>query len=907
MKKGSEWIRVDLHVHTKGTKKNDQFSSKDMDGFYQLFFRKAFENNIKIIGITDYFNIENYERACEYLNKLRYDKNLSESESEFYKALLLIPNIELRIPPVTKKGKLINIHCLFSPSKIVELNDYFFSELKCDNHKMTKSGIISLGKQYAKNGSDEKCYNEGIKHFHITINDLKKVKEYFKDDMLIGISNSGTDGASGLNHKDFYDQELVCLEEIKRQIYKISDFIFSSSFDDREYFLGKKTSIEEVYTRCNGLKACFHGSDAHSEEKLFNPDLDRNCWIKSEISFEGIKQVIQEPESRIVIQKEIPEIKKDYNIIESISFDDEESGEEIKIYLNQNLNTIIGGKSTGKSMLLKNIVNSINSKYLEEKEVCDFKKLNNFKVNWKDKIDGEERNIEYIPQSYLNRQLNKPSMVSFIDETAEKIMLQNKNRKDKLEIFKEGIKQLEENASKLTDQYFCIEEKIRYNQEESKKIGGMKIVQNEIHLLTKQLKELQENSDIIEEEKKKINETTVILNKIDTKEKVIVEDIDIINNLIENENLFDGIYLKRMKNVLSARKSEAIKEIENILEDTRKKVISILGSIVEEWATEKKLAVEKKERLEAFINPYLEKIKNKNEIERIMNSLKNEKEKLEKIKNYNQENENYSSEQKIILQKIIGTFQEYETLYKETFSTQDWEESFNLLIIRTKYEASKNYWKDIYETLNGHSLRSHSEYSEDSIPNLDNLKNLFDLILKKEIKLKSSYSIPEVLKRLLKNPFILKYNITEKDNDINYMSEGNRSFVLLELLIHLDDNKYPILIDQPEDDLDNRSIYEDLVKFLREKKKDRQMIVVSHNANVVVGADSENVIVANQHGVGTENIKGIKFNYKNGGLENKDISKEGTLGKKNIQEHICEILEGGREAFEMRKKKYNFQ
>lgn len=435
----------------------------------------------------------------------------------------------------------------------------------------------------------------------------------------------------------------------------------------------------------------------------------------------------------------------------------------------------------------------------------------------------------------------------------------------------------------------------------------MKIVQNEIHLLTKQLKELQENSDIIEEEKKKINETTVILNKIDTKEKVIVEDIDIINNLIENENLFDGIYLKRMKNVLSARKSEAIKEIENILEDTRKKVISILGSIVEEWANEKKLAVEKKERLEAFINPYLEKIKNKNEIERIMNSLKNEKEKLEKIKNYNQENENYSSEQKIILQKIIGTFQEYETLYKETFSTQDWEESFNLLIIRTKYEASKNYWKDIYETLNGHSLRSHSEYSEDSIPNLDNLKNLFDLILKKEIKLKSSYSIPEVLKRLLKNPFILKYNITEKDNDINYMSEGNRSFVLLELLIHLDDNKYPILIDQPEDDLDNRSIYEDLVKFLREKKKDRQMIVVSHNANVVVGADSENVIVANQHGVGTENIKGIKFNYKNGGLENKDISKEGTLGKKNIQEHICEILEGGREAFEMRKKIYNFQ
>lgn len=57
----------------------------------------------------------------------------------------------------------------------------------------------------------------------------------------------------------------------------------------------------------------------------------------------------------------------------------------------------------------------------------------------------------------------------------------------------------------------------------------------------------------------------------------------------------------------------------------------------------------------------------------------------------------------------------------------------------------------------------------------------------------------------------------------------------------------PILIDQPEDDLDNRSIYKELVEYLKKKKKKRQIIVVTHNPNVVVTADAEDIIVANQN------------------------------------------------------------
>jgi hypothetical protein len=66
------------------------------------------------------------------------------------------------------------------------------------------------------------------------------------------------------------------------------------------------------------------------------------------------------------------------------------------------------------------------------------------------------------------------------------------------------------------------------------------------------------------------------------------------------------------------------------------------------------------------------------------------------------------------------------------------------------------------------------------------------------------------------------------------MSPGKKSSVLLKLLIQLDNSLCPILLDQPEDDLDNRSIYDDLVNFIKEKKKSRQIIIATHNPNLVV-------------------------------------------------------------------------
>jgi hypothetical protein len=98
-----------------------------------------------------------------------------------------------------------------------------------------------------------------------------------------------------------------------------------------------------------------------------------------------------------------------------------------------------------------------------------------------------------------------------------------------------------------------------------------------------------------------------------------------------------------------------------------------------------------------------------------------------------------------------------------------------------------------------------------------------------------------------------------------------------------------------------------LNNFIKRKKLDRQIIIVSHNANLVVSTDSEEVIVANQRGEnkGGENAK-YRFEYVTGALENKfeDATQTGILYKKGIRNHVCEVLEGGEEAFKKREQKY---
>ena len=159
------------------------------------------------------------------------------------------------------------------------------------------------------------------------------------------------------------------------------------------------------------------------------------------------------------------------------------------------------------------------------------------------------------------------------------------------------------------------------------------------------------------------------------------------------------------------------------------------------------------------------------------------------------------------------------------------------------------------------------------------------------------------------NYYRIAYDVIYDGDKFSKMSEGKKAFIALRLLLDFDDSLCPIIIDQPEDDLDNRAIYDQLVSYLRKQKKNRQIILATHNPNVVVGADAELVIVANQNGDSSPNQDNTQFEYYANAIEDSFIntSCKSTLLSKGIREHICEILEGGNTAFEIREKKYGYK
>jgi hypothetical protein len=139
------------------------------------------------------------------------------------------------------------------------------------------------------------------------------------------------------------------------------------------------------------------------------------------------------------------------------------------------------------------------------------------------------------------------------------------------------------------------------------------------------------------------------------------------------------------------------------------------------------------------------------------------------------------------------------------------------------------------------------------------------------------------------------------------MTPGKRALFALTLILNESQEPWPLLIDQPEDDLDSRSIYDTIVPYLVERKRERQIIMVSHDANLVIGADTEELIVANRHGTDRPNHDGRTFEYLTGALEHtQPLNKKSptVLGRYGIREHACEILDGGEEAFQKRKDKY---
>lgn len=133
-----------------------------------------------------------------------------------------------------------------------------------------------------------------------------------------------------------------------------------------------------------------------------------------------------------------------------------------------------------------------------------------------------------------------------------------------------------------------------------------------------------------------------------------------------------------------------------------------------------------------------------------------------------------------------------------------------------------------------------------------------------------------------------RYQLKLGDKTLSELSPGERGALLLIFYLLLDKEDIPIIIDQPEENLDNQSVYKILVHFIKKAKQRRQIIIITHNPNLAVVCDAEQIIRTN-----IDKADGNYFTFKAGAIENSEINAE-----------IVDVLEGTRPALDNRTDKY---
>jgi len=981
--RGSEWRKWNFHVHTKGTNKNDQFKSRTMEDFFYVFFKMAFSNKVAGIGITDYFSIDRYRDAIKYIEEIESKKDNSTNEKlftsdevEFIKSIFLFPNVELRISPTTRRGKFINLHFLFNPKILDQVENEFFNKLKnVDNYLMNYDSICQYAKSLNSSLHQDQLYQYGIDHYNIEFGKVKELLEtnkLIRDNSIVAISSKSNDGVSGL--KDYYQEfenEGGSLLGTIKSIYKKSRIIFSNAPSDKSYFLGKSTSIEEVINHTGSLKPCVIGCDSHKEDTLFN----RLTWVKAEPSFEGLKQITFEPEERVSIQEEIPESQKlDNLMIEKVTFTSSENRFTPRsIYFNKNLNVIIGGKSSGKSILLYEIARTLYSdtradilRYIDTtdnkiKYLYDLKTVSNdkidetysFKVDLFSKssqtnLDRKDQSsilpsIKYIPQNHLANLVDRSRKNgATLKKIIRNLVLEEPKYKSMYDDFVNQAKKHDKQRNHDIDFYYTLKDDLQKKEDDLRIKGDVKALKEGIKFNKDKMNKL--HSGFTEKERDFYEELNEKFRLLKIKENQINSDFEKLNSFHRDLNQSLTTILHNKKIILDSLQVESIKSrytnefnfIDEALDKTNDLATDfnqgdnnfLEGTL---FVMEMKKVQDEMESIISKLKPFNDKLENQKQAEALQKSIADDEAKIASILQFKREIEaikkDIAEQRNKIFKDFAINFKLYERIIndlkpriEEVQSKTDKIE----IMPRIKYNYPKfrelvdkvfdrrgfnNKGFDyIYQYWDQNPKSALSDISYTNFE--DALKRLFKRIDSNELLLKGGNTKNEAVKKIFTDFFFDHWDVNSEGDDIHKMSTGKASLVLLKLIIKLSIDNGPILIDQPEDNLDNRSVSKSLVDFLKEKKKDRQIILVTHNPNIVVNADAENIIVANQNGQGDFNdTSKYKFDYINGPLEN-TYPPNGNLNilhSMGIREHIADIVEGGKEAFKKREEKYGFK
>jgi energy-coupling factor transporter ATP-binding protein EcfA2 len=928
---GSQWQKWDLHVHTPDSFVNHFSFDNDTEKrkYHERIWEKYIDkletiNDINVIGITDYFSLSGYKKILEYRNKGRL-KNFQ----------LIIPNIEFRLDILAgKENRRLNYHVIFSEdlrTDIIErefLQEIHIKAPNSEKRTLSLESISDIGRQLKQQHTEFQNKSDIIAGFDaITVNlkEIQKIlnekKSIFAGKYLLILSapiwnEISCDGQGHIERKyPFVDSHAV----------------FSSQKTTIEFCLGKKHVDRDQFLKEFGsFKPCIHGSDAHSFDKLCKPDDDRYCWIKAIPTFDGLKQIIFEPEDRVRIQKDNPENYKNVYSLNSVEFYDSFITDAISIvpqaiHFNKNFVAITGGKGSGKTAILDLIANC----YVDRcQRFGDDKDDGEDKNSFVQRIQGEtdklgvkikfiEESIEPFSKRILDPIFIEKSPITYLPQgkieeiSGDRTKLNEKieeivfnNEKVKREGYKERFVEIKENTKAISRQLNEYNTKIsKLEVETSKEIftklnSDKQIADGKLTDLKNQIQKIEANleegiQDKISSLKKEIKRTKAenakcldIINEINLLKGGIQNFVILSNSAIDNINKkvneFDIdfqipeidvnnqiVVLDSITTALNERKSKSIQEYG----EREKSLLELSG----EEKTHTKL-IKETEIIEGEIK----------KIEELFKGLEIKKDTIVQFE-----------ERRIDeFEKLLAAFLEWEMYYNEVIEAFSLGKSEILGDIQFK---SRILFDEVKFTTLANDLFNKKRISVEIIETyylrfnkvlddyfkgrntFDNVKKALGDYLNIKDQIKKTRSKKEFYDWLFGNYFSLNTEIEFRGTSIDKLSMGQKGTVLLKLF--LAEGDYPIILDQPEENLDNKFIYNELVGAMRKAKTNRQVLIATNNANLVVNTDAEQIVIS-------EFIDG-KITYKTGALESPDIRQE-----------IMPLLEGGPEAFKKREQKY---
>lgn len=956
--RGSEWRKWDLHVHTPASYVN---SFNGWDSYIKKLNEVTKRKDIKVLGLTDYFSVDGYEEITT-----KYQGQIENIE-------LILPNIEFRLDNIvyrrgSREPKRLNFHVIFSNEIAVQdirsqfLGELHFhkssggagelSKIKLDERAIKIYGAECKSQPDFENDTDLQAGTKNIVFkLDEIVNALKNKPEYFKGKYLLFLESEFW---SDIDWGQDYG--------LRKTLLQVSHGVFDSNPKDIVWFLGsdKKAYADQqkFIEEFGRLFPCIHGSDGHSEQELeTRPDLDRYCWIKADTTFEGLKQIIYEPEGRVRIQEDIPESKLDYLVIDKVRFNDPSSKNFANdwIELNPNLNSIIGGKSSGKSLLLYHIAKTIVPEKADKRIRGGDKSIRydyrfspeiDFEVQWRDGVlyklsdgeQGKDRPITFIPQLYLNALAEEKGEGSDFRHVIENILV---GKEDYAAFLSETKDRIDENRVTLHNTvsvYLNLRKSIIEEKGNLKALGDKEAIKQAISSYKKSLKNLRDESEFTEKEEGDYKQLQVKKGELQEQVKRLRKEKELLVKIkAVITNMASNVLSSIVEPQLSQIRNEYILDEESVktIDDYAGKINDILRTPLEQFGNEQfgrleviDVEIEKCLRnlieVDAKIKPFEGKLTNKAKFEKLSSELDKEIRKitgiekkeleiavLEKRQNDKDIFKAYGQLYNCYID-IISELQKYskidarngiELISEVKFNQIRFDQNF-LEKISKKASLNKQFGDMFHEENNNFIFRTNRH--------VDDVRKIFDRLVEggDAIKLNRGFNLDDVVHALMDENFYIEYDLKQGDDRLLQMSPGKRGIILFQLFLQLSNATTPILIDQPEDNLDNRTVYQELNDFIKRKKLDRQIIIVSHNANLVVSTDSEEIIVANQRGENKDgkNAK-YRFEYVAGALEDKfnDMTQKGILYQKGIRNHVCEILEGGEEAFQKREQKYSIK